>query len=133
VPFSIAAIDHIVLNVRDAEATAAWYEAVLGMRREAFGDDQRIALRFGNQRINLRPFAADPNVWVTGASDAPGAADVCFVTDTPPKAVIAHLRTCEVPLLAGPVARTGARGPMLSVYCRDPDGNLVEIATYLPA
>lgn len=132
-PFSVAAIDHIVLNVRDAEATAAWYEAVLGMRREAFGDDRRIALRFGNQKINLRPIAADPAEWITGTSDAPGAADVCFVTAASPDSVIAHLQAGNVPILAGPVARTGARGPMRSVYCRDPDGNLVEIATYLPA
>lgn len=132
-PLAIAGIDHIVLNVRDVEAAAAWYEAVLGMRREVFGEDRRTALRFGEQKINLRPVAADSNAWITGASDAPGAADVCFVTTTQQEDVAAHLRARKVPIVAGPGARTGARGPMQSVYCRDPDGNLVEIATYPPA
>lgn len=131
--FAVDRIDHIVLNVRDVDKSAAWYEGVLGMRRETFGDDHRTALLFGGQKINLRPVSADPDVWITGASDAPGSADLCFITAVPPDDVVAHLRVCGISLVDGPVARTGALGPMRSVYCRDPDGNLVEIATYIPA
>ncbi|MBV9778106.1 MAG: VOC family protein [Acetobacteraceae bacterium] len=132
-PFAIDRIDHVVLNVRDVEAAAAWYEGVLGMRREIFGPDRRVALRFGDQKINLRPVSADADQWITGASDAPGAADLCFVTAAPPETVIAHLADRAVPILTGPVPKPGALGPMRSVYCRDPDGNLIEIATYPPA
>ncbi|MEO9188886.1 MAG: VOC family protein [Acetobacteraceae bacterium] len=131
--FAIDRIDHLVLNVRDVDKTAAWYEGVLGMRRETFGEDQRTALLFGGQKLNLRPISADPGVWVTGANDAPGSADLCFITAIAPEDVIAHLRVCGISIVAGPVARAGALGPMRSVYCRDPDGNLVEIATYLTA
>ena len=130
--FAIDRIDHVVLNVRDVEKAAAWYEGVLGMRREVFGPERRVALLFGGQKINLRPISADPDEWITGASNAPGAADLCFVTAVPPENVLAHLAACKVPILAGPVPRAGALGPMRSVYCRDPDGNLVEIASYLP-
>jgi catechol 2,3-dioxygenase-like lactoylglutathione lyase family enzyme len=131
--FAIDRIDHVVLNVRDVEKAAAWYEGVLGMPRETFGPDERVALLFGGQKINLRPVSADPSVWITGASDVPGSADLCFVTAIPPENVIAHLAACDVAIIAGPVSRAGALGPMRSVYCRDPDGNLIEIATYLPA
>jgi catechol 2,3-dioxygenase-like lactoylglutathione lyase family enzyme len=130
--FAVDRIDHVVLNVRDVEMAAVWYEGVLGMRREIFGPDRRVALLFGGQKINLRPVSADPDRWITGASDAPGAADLCFVTAAPPEAVVAHLADCGVPVIEGPVARAGALGQMRSVYCRDPDGNLVEIATYPP-
>jgi catechol 2,3-dioxygenase-like lactoylglutathione lyase family enzyme len=128
--FAIDRIDHLVLNVRDVEAAASWYQRVLCMKRERFGADGRTALKFGNQKINLRPVDADP-VWITGASDAPGAGDLCFITSLPPDDVVAHLRLCAVPIVDGPVDREGAMGRMRSVYCRDPDGNLVEIATYI--
>ena len=122
-------IDHVVLNCRDVEATAAWYGRVLGMAREAFGVDQRIALTFGRQKLNLRPTGASD--WITGEVDAPGALDLCFVTSATPDEVVAHLQACGVAVTTGPVQRRGALGPMTSVYCRDPDGNLVEVATYL--
>jgi len=131
--FTIDRIDHVVLNVRDVELAAAWYQRVLGMEREDFGPDLRTALKFGGQKINLRPIGADPRAWVTGASDAPGAADLCFITAVGPQDVVAHLHDFGVEITAGPVARTGALGPMRSVYCRDPDGNLIEIASYLTA
>ena len=89
---------------------------------------ERIALTFGRQKINLRPTGAAN--WITGAADAPGAADFCLVTQSPTDAVLAHLAACGVAVVGGPVERQGARGPMSSVYCRDPDGNLVEIAHY---
>ena len=131
--FTIDRIDHIVLNVADVEITAAWYQRVLGMEREEFGPKQRTALKFGGQKINVRPADSDPGTWVTGVNDKPGAGDLCFITAIPPDEVIAHLHDCGVTILEGPVERAGALGPMRSVYCRDPDGNLVEIATYLSA
>ncbi|MBV9249151.1 MAG: VOC family protein [Acetobacteraceae bacterium] len=131
--FTIDRIDHIVLNVKDVEITAAWYQRVLGMEREDFGPDHRTALKFGGQKINLRPAESDPGSWITGVNDGPGSGDVCFVTAVPSEEVIGHLHDCGVTILAGPVERLGALGPMKSVYCRDPDGNLIEIATYMPA
>ena len=125
--FAVDRIDHVVLNCRDVERSAAWYERVLGMGREVFGDG-RVALVFGNQKINVRPSGA-PN-WATGAVDAPGSLDLCFIADMSPDDVGAHLRACGVQVTEGPVAKTGALGPMTSHYCRDPDGNLIEVASY---
>jgi catechol 2,3-dioxygenase-like lactoylglutathione lyase family enzyme len=132
VPFSVQRFDHIVLNCNDIEATAAWYERVLGMSRETFGPSNRVALRFGTQKINLRPVGAladDPD-WVTGAVEAAGSQDLCFVADCSPDDARAHLTECGVELVSGPVSRMGALGPMTSHYCRDVDGNLIEIAVY---
>lgn len=126
--FAVDRIDHVVLNCRDAEQTVDWYVRVLGMRREVFGEG-RIALAFGNQKINVRPSGA-PN-WATGAVDAPGSLDLCFIADLSAGAVGAHLRSCGVQITEGPVAKIGALGPMTSHYCRDPDGNLIEVASYL--
>jgi catechol 2,3-dioxygenase-like lactoylglutathione lyase family enzyme len=126
--FSVNRIDHVVLNCRDADATSDWYVRVLGMKREVFGDEGRVALRFGDQKINVRPTGA-PN-WETGAVDAPGSLDLCFIADMSPAEVGAHLRSCGVTITAGPVTKTGALGPMTSHYCRDPDGNLIEVASY---
>ena len=131
--FTVDRIDHIVLNVKDVEITCAWYQRVLGMDREEFGPHNRSALKFGGQKINVRPSGTDQGTWVTGPNDAPGSGDLCFVTAAPPDEVIAHLQDCGVPILNGPVQRAGALGPMQSVYCRDPDGNLIEISTYLPS
>ncbi len=130
--FTVDRLDHIVLNVKDVEIAAAWYQRVLGMEREDFGPHGRTALKFGGQKLNLRPADADPGSWVTGVNDRPGSTDVCFISAAPPDEVIGHLHDSGVAILAGPVQRTGALGPMLSVYCRDPDGNLVEIAYYQP-
>lgn len=130
--FAVERIDHVVLNCNDVEATAAWYERVLGMRRETFGPSNRTAVSFGDQKINLRPVGAladDPG-WVTGSVEAAGSQDLCFVTRSSPADVRAHLAACGVEMLAGPVGKVGALGPMTSHYCRDPDGNLIEIAVY---
>jgi catechol 2,3-dioxygenase-like lactoylglutathione lyase family enzyme len=123
-------IDHVVMNCRDVEAMASWYERALGFEREVFGPDRRIALRFGRHKINLRPTGAAN--WVTGAVDAPGSLDVCFITETGLENAADRLRRCGVEITQGPVTRTGATGAMTSIYCRDPDGNLVEIASYDP-
>ncbi len=129
--FAVERIDHVVLNCYDVEATAAWYERVLGMRRETFGPSDRIALRFGEQKLNLRPvgaMAGDPE-WFSPV-EAAGSEDLCFITRSSPDEVRAHIAHCGVEIIAGPVTRTGALGPMTSHYCRDVDGNLVEIAVY---
>jgi catechol 2,3-dioxygenase-like lactoylglutathione lyase family enzyme len=125
--FTVNRIDHVVLNTPDVDATTGWYVRVLGMEREVFGEG-RVALRFGGQKINVRPTGA-PN-WETGAVDAPGSLDLCFIAEMSPEEVGAHLRSCGVTITEGPVPKTGAMGPMTSHYCRDPDGNLIEVASY---
>lgn len=129
--FTVDRLDHLVLNVKDVEITATWYQRVLGMEREEFGADNRTALKFGGQKINVRPTDADTATWFTGANDQPGAGDLCFVTAVRSEDIVRHLHSCGVKILVGPVVKTGALGPINSVYCRDPDGNLIEIASYL--
>ena len=129
---AVERIDHIVLNCKDVDATAKWYERVLGMRRETFGPSNRTAVCFGNQKINLRPIGAladDPD-WVTGSVEAAGSEDLCFITPATPDDVRAHLAACGVDIVSGPVTKVGALGLMTSHYCRDIDGNLIEIAVY---
>ncbi len=123
----IERLDHLVLTVANIEATCAWYSRVLGMQAVTFGDG-RMALAFGQQKINLHqhghefePKAAHP---------LPGSADLCFITRTPLDQVIAHLQVNSVPIIEGPVQRTGAIGSITSIYVRDPDGNLIEVAHY---
>jgi catechol 2,3-dioxygenase-like lactoylglutathione lyase family enzyme len=128
--FMVDRIDHIVLNVVNVEISAAWYQRVLGMEREDFGPQHRTALKFGGQKINLRPVDADTRSWPTGVGADPGTGDLCFITAVPPDEVVGHLHDNGVQILQGPVERAGALGPILSVYCRDPDGNLVEISSY---
>ena len=128
--FTIDRIDHIVLNVADVEIAAAWYQRVLGMEREDFGPHSRTALKFGGQKINLRPADQDVHSWPTGATHLAGAGDLCFITAAPPDEVVGHLHDFGVAIVQGPVERSGALGPIQSVYCRDPDGNLVEISSY---
>ncbi|HVZ08715.1 VOC family protein [Rhodopila sp.] len=132
--FTVDRIDHIVLNVKDVEIAAAWYQRVLGVEREDFGPgNARVALKFGGQKINLRPMDADERSWPTGLCTQAGAGDVCFITAVPPDEVVGHLHDHGVQIVQGPVERAGALGPILSVYCRDPDGNLVEISSYQTA
>jgi catechol 2,3-dioxygenase-like lactoylglutathione lyase family enzyme len=130
--FTVDRLDHLVLNVKDVEITSSWYQRVLGMEREEFGEDNRTALKFGGQKINIRPADADLGSWPTGVNDGAGSADLCFVTAMGPHDVIGHLHECGIEILVGPVDRLGALGPIRSVYCRDPDGNLIEISSYLP-
>ena len=125
---SVDRIDHIVINCRDVETTASWYERVLGMQREVFGDFKHTALKFGHQKFNVRPTGAKG--WMTSEVDSPGTLDLCFVTRQSPEQVVAHLTACGVAIVNGPVRKIGARGDMISVYCRDPDGNLIEVSTY---
>ncbi len=124
----IERFDHIVLTVADLQATCAFYERVLGMRMVTFAGGRK-ALAFGDQKINLheRGREFEPNAH----APTPGSADLCFVAATPLDQVMEHLRACGVPLLEGPVPRTGALGPIVSVYFRDPDQNLIEVAYYV--
>jgi catechol 2,3-dioxygenase-like lactoylglutathione lyase family enzyme len=128
--FTIDRLDHLVLTCRDLDVTASWYQRVLGMEREVFGREQRTALKFGGQKINLHQQGREFSP--RAAHALPGSADLCFITALSIADVIAHLLACDVTIEEGPVARTGALGPMMSVYCRDPDGSLIEIASYLP-
>jgi catechol 2,3-dioxygenase-like lactoylglutathione lyase family enzyme len=127
--FTVDRLDHIVLTTADVERTAAWYQRVLGMEREDFGPDNRCALKFGGQKINVRP--ADSLNWTTGRDARPGGSDLCFISAVGPEDVIGHLHSCGVAIELGPVKRQGALGEISSVYCRDPDQNLIEIASYL--
>lgn len=122
---TVRALDHLVLTVRDVAATTAFYTRVLGMQARLFGEG-RTALHFGRQKINLHP--AGREIAPHASTPRPGSADLCFLTDLPLKAVLAHLQACQVAVEVGPVRRTGAAGPLESVYVRDPDGNLVELA-----
>lgn len=130
----VNALDHLVVNVTDAERSALWYERALGMKRSDFdpGQDQpkRIAMIFGNQKINLRPVATGKDKWFTADHEAAGSDDLCFLTTASPQQVVDHLKSCGIPIEVGPVERQGARGTLLSVYCRDPDGSLIEISSY---
>ncbi|HKR76214.1 MAG TPA: VOC family protein [Rhodanobacter sp.] len=123
----IASLDHLVLTVADVDASCAFYERVLGMRTVTFGAGRK-ALVFGSQKINLHPHRREFEP--KAARPTPGSADLCFVSATPMADVLAHLRECGVEVLEGPVPRTGARGPIVSAYFRDPDGNLVEVCDY---
>lgn len=120
-------LDHLVLTVRDVPVTCTFYARVLGMTEITFGAGRK-ALAFGSQKINLHLYRHEFEP--KAASPVPGSADLCFVTATPLVQVIAHLQACDVAILEGPVARTGALGPITSVYFRDPDGNLIEVANY---
>lgn len=123
----IERLDHLVLTVADIDRTVDFYTRVLGMRAETFGAGRR-ALRFGESKINLHQAGREfePNA----LCPAPGSADLCFVSATPLEQVQEQLAALGVAVEEGPVDRTGALGPIRSVYVRDPDGNLVEISTY---
>lgn len=129
--FAVDRLDHLVITCRDVEISASWYQRVLGMEREEFGPHRRTSLRFGGQKINLRPMTATQEDWFTGAAGGvPGTDDLCFVVTMKSDQVAEYLRACGVTVEVGPVAKAGALGPIMSVYCRDPDGNLIEIASY---
>ena len=121
-------LDHFVLTVRDIQTTCDFYADVLGMEVVTFGEDRK-ALRFGDQKINLHQTGKEFEPKAT--IPTPGSGDVCFITDVPITQVIGHLNDCGIEILEGPVPRTGATGPIESVYIRDPDGNLVEISNYV--
>jgi len=118
-------LDHFVLTTAHTERCVDFYTRVLGMKFERFGQG-RMALKFGSQKINLHEKGREFEPKATVA--LPGTLDVCFIAAAPLEKVIARLAECGVPVIEGPVAKTGAQGPIRSVYVRDPDGNLVEIS-----
>jgi len=123
-------VDHIVLTTRDKDACIRFYTEVLGMKLERFKTptEERLALKFGSQKINLHEWGKEfsPRAHVA----VPGSLDLCFIASVPLKEVIQRLDSSRIKILEGPVAKTGAMGPMQSVYVRDPDLNLVEISEY---
>ena len=125
----LTSLDHLVLTVASIYQTVGFYENVLGMSAERFkvaDGTTRTAVTFGRQKINLHQVGAefDPKA----ANPRPGTADLCFLSDTPLQDWITHLAARDIEIEDGPVPRTGATGPILSIYIRDPDGNLIEIS-----
>ena len=120
-------IDHLVLTVDDVARSIAFYVDVLGMTETTFGPDRK-ALMFGSSKINLhqRGREFEPKA----AAPTPGSADVCLIVDDALELVVAELAASGIAIEEGPVQRTGAQGPITSVYIRDPDGNLVELSNY---
>ena len=127
---AIDRIDHIVLTVFDLDRTIDFYARVLGMEPVTFAGGRR-GLAFGRQKLNLHQ--AGREFEPKALRPAPGAIDLCFLASTPIEQVIAALREAKVAIIEGPVPKTGATGPMLSVYFRDPDGNLIEVSNYTSA
>ncbi|KEF32861.1 biphenyl-2,3-diol 1,2-dioxygenase III-related protein [Marinobacter nitratireducens] len=123
----IDSIDHLVLTVADIEESCTFYSKVLGMKVVTFGGGRK-ALEFGSQKINLHQCGQEfePHAKVP----MPGSSDLCFVASVPVRDVLRHLKHLDVEVLEGPVSRTGAKGPITSIYFRDPDGNLLEISNY---
>lgn len=124
----VVRIDHLVLTVEDIDRSLAFYVGVLGMTETTFRDDRK-ALMFGASKINLhqRGQEYEPKA----RTPTPGSADVCLIVDQPIDLVVDELTAGGIPIEEGPVARTGARGPIISVYIRDPDANLIELSNYL--
>ena len=123
----ITHLDHLVLTVEDVEASCAFYTRIFDIKEVTFGNERK-AVVFGDQKINfhqqgreLEPKALHPT---------PGSGDLCFITTDSLADVVRHIRDCEVEILEGPIKRTGALGSMMSIYIRDPDQNLIEVATY---
>lgn len=120
-------LDHLVLTVADIAETVAFYRDVLGFEEVRFGAG-RVALSFGQQKINLHQ--AGHEFEPKALRPTPGSADLCLISVTPLTEVVAHLQAAGVAIEEGPVPRTGATGPITSVYFRDPDYNLIEVSTY---
>jgi catechol 2,3-dioxygenase-like lactoylglutathione lyase family enzyme len=125
--FIIDHLDHLVLTVADIDATIDFYAKAMGMEPVSF--DGRRALKFGQQKINLH--LAGHEFEPKASRATPGSADVCFITKDPIEKVISHLATLSIKIEKGPVEKTGAVGKLLSVYFRDPDGNLLEVSNYV--
>lgn len=124
----ISHLDHLVLTVADIENTCNFYQTVLGFEVITFKGDRK-ALKFGHQKINLHQLGNEFEP--KALQPTPGSADLCFISETPISEVVAHLNQLNIQIEEGPVERTGAMHPILSVYIRDPDQNLIEISNNL--
>lgn len=120
-------LDHLVLTVKDISATCDFYSRALGMEVVTFGENRK-ALAFGSQKINLHE--AGHEVDPKAHRPTPGSADLCFIAQEPLSKILERFRRLEIEIIEGPVKRTGAQGPIESLYLRDPDGNLIEISNY---
>jgi catechol 2,3-dioxygenase-like lactoylglutathione lyase family enzyme len=120
-------LDHLVLTVKNIEITCAFYTKVLGMKEITFGRGRK-ALFFGIQKINLHE--CDKGFEPKAFQPTPGSADLCFITTTPLSEIVDLVRSCGVEIIEGPVEKSGAIGPITSIYFRDPDGNLIEVSRY---
>jgi catechol 2,3-dioxygenase-like lactoylglutathione lyase family enzyme len=129
-PIELSHIDHFVIPCSDVEAVAAFYVRVLGMKRRVDASG-RVAVHFGRQKFNLQH--AGRETVIRAVRHEAGTQDFCLIVTTPLADVAAHLAACGVAVEEGPVTRAGAQGPMTSLYFRDPDDNLVELASYAPA
>ena len=126
----VRAFDHLVLTVKDIPATVQFYTKVLGMSGLQFvaaDGTKRWALKFGQNKINLHQH--DREFEPKADAPTPGSGDICLLTDVPLDAWLAHLASNQVEVEDGPVQRSGATGPIMSLYLRDPDGNLIEVST----
>lgn len=121
----VKSLDHLVLTVKDLELTCQFYQNVLGMQVIEFAGGRK-ALKFGSQKINLHVYGKEFEP--KADKPTPGSADLCLLTDATISQVVEHLNRCQVSILEGPIERTGAVGPILSVYFRDPDQNLLELS-----
>ncbi|EJK5335973.1 VOC family protein [Salmonella enterica] len=121
-------IDHLVLTVSDISTTIRFYEEVLGFSAVTFKQNRK-ALIFGAQKINLhqQEMEFEPKA----SRPTPGSADLCFITSTPINDVVSEILQAGISIVEGPVERTGAIGEIMSIYIRDPDGNLIEISQYV--
>ncbi|MFA7570777.1 MAG: VOC family protein [Sulfurimonadaceae bacterium] len=126
--YQIKSLDHLVLTVKDIAKTVEFYTMVLGMQKEIFKQN-RVALKFGLQKINLHQLGAEFEPKAYNVKE--GSADLCFITQTSVTDFKAHIESLGVKVIEGPVKRTGAVGEINSIYVRDPDGNLIEIANYV--
>ena len=123
----VVSLDHLVITVHDMSRTIKFYVDILGMREVTFGDDRK-ALTYGQQKINLHQFGEEFEP--KASRPLPGTADLCFLIDVDLSECIEHLISNDIEILQGPIERTGALGPINSIYIRDPDANLIELSTY---
>ncbi|KAF7480024.1 glyoxalase domain-containing protein 5 [Marmota monax] len=121
-------LDHIVMTVKSIKDTTMFYSKILGMEVITFKGDRK-ALCFGDQKFNLHEVGKEFEP--KAAHPVPGSLDLCLITEVPLEEMIQHLKACDVPIEEGPVPRTGAKGPIMSVYFRDPDRNLIEVSNYV--
>ncbi|MGD9554843.1 MAG: VOC family protein [Arcobacteraceae bacterium] len=126
--YQIKSLDHLVLTVKDIDKTVEFYTMVLGMQKEIFNQN-RVALKFGSQKINLHQLGAEFEPKAYNVKE--GSADLCFITQTSVTDFKTHIESLGVKVIEGPIKRTGAVGEINSIYVRDPDGNLIEIANYM--
>ncbi len=128
VGMKITGLDHLVLTVRSIDDTVNFYQSVLGMQKESFGEG-RVALLFGQQKINLHEYGNEfePKAYLA----VPGSVDLCLITDTALSDAMQQVLNQGIDIIEGPVKRTGANGAIKSFYFHDPDLNLIEVCNYL--